>query len=178
MTEINVNETSKINHMNQKNLQKGSDVRFGQNVVITGDVVIGDQTSIWHNVVLRGDVAPVTIGARCNIQDNTVMHGQLNQWAVKIGDDVSIGHSCLLHGCELADQSFIGMGAIVMNGCYIGSRVLVAAGSLISQRSRFEEPNTLIMGRPGKVVRELKENEIDMILTTPGRYMEYAQKWL
>ena len=164
--------------MNEKNIKLGNDVRFGENVVTTGTVIIGDQTSVWHNVILRGDVEPITIGARCNIQDNTVIHGQLNQWAVKIGNDVSIGHSCILHGCELADQSFIGMGAIVMNGCYIGSHVLVAAGSLISPGSRFEDPNTLVMGRPGKVVRQLKENEMEMILTTPGRYISYAQNWL
>jgi len=155
-----------------------ANVRFGQNVVITGDVKIDDNTSIWHNVILRGDVAPITIGARTNIQDNTVLHGQLNQWDVKLGDDVSVGHSCILHGCELANESFIGMGAIIMNGAYIGPRVFVAAGSLVSQGSRFEEPNVLVMGRPGKVVRPLREREIQMIMETPKRYIQYALDWL
>ena len=164
--------------MDKANLEAGIDVRFGQNVVITGNVIIGDQTSIWHNVILRGDVAPIKIGTRCNIQDNTVLHGQLNKYAVTIGDGVSVGHSCIIHGCELADNSFVGMGSIVMNGAYIGSRVLVAAGSLISQGTRFEEPGTLVMGRPGKVVRALKENEIKMIYGTPDNYIQYAQQWL
>lgn len=160
------------------NLIKGVDVRFGQNVVTTGNVTIGDLTSIWHNVILRGDVEPITIGERCNIQDNTVLHGQLGRYDVKIGNGVSVGHSCIIHGCELADESFVGMGSIVMNGAYIGSRVLVAAGSLVSQNSRFEEPNTLVMGRPGKVVRELRDNEIEMILNTPNKYIQYAKQWL
>lgn len=164
--------------MDSQKLTLGKEVRFGQHVVTTGQVEIGDYTSIWHNVILRGDVEPITIGKRCNIQDNTVLHGQLGVYDVKIGDNVSVGHSCIIHGCELADDSFVGMGAIVMNGAYIGSRVLVAAGSLVPQNARFEEPNTLVMGRPGKVVRELRENEIKMILDTPGRYIQYAQQWL
>lgn len=156
----------------------GKDVRLGQNVVITETVSIGDLSSIWHNVVLRGDVSEIRIGSGCNIQDNTVLHGQLDQWDVTLGNDVSVGHSCILHGCELADESFVGMGSIIMNGCYIGSRVMVAAGSLVSQGSRFEEPGTLVMGRPGKAVRKLRENEIQMILDTPKRYLKYARKWL
>lgn len=153
-------------------------MRFGENAVITGNVFIGDYSSIWHNVILRGDVEPITIGSRCNIQDNTVLHGQLGRFAVVVGNNVSIGHSCIIHGCELADDSFVGMGSIVMNGAYIGSHVLVAAGSLIPQGARFEEKGTLVMGRPGKVVRELRDNELKMIADTPSRYIEYAKQWL
>lgn len=160
------------------NIKLGTNVRFGENVVLSGDVTINDESSIWHNVVLRGDVAPIIIGTRCNIQDGCVLHGQLNKWQVTIGNNVSIGHSCIIHGAELADDSFVGMGAIVMNGSYIGSRVLVAAGSLISQGSRFDEANTLVMGRPGKVVRKLRDNEIKMIFETPHNYITYAQQWL
>lgn len=164
--------------MKLQELKTGKDVHFGQNVVVTGTVTIGDLTSVWHNVILRGDVEPITIGQRCNIQDNTVLHGQLGRYAVVIGNGVSIGHSCIIHGCELADESFVGMGSIIMNGAYIGNRVLVAAGSLVSQNSRFDEPNTLVMGRPGKVVRKLRESEIQMILETPANYIKYAVQWL
>jgi len=164
--------------MERDNIKYGVDVYTGQNVVMTGTVIIGDQTSIWHNVVLRGDVEPIHIGSQCNIQDNTVIHGQLNKWAPTIGNRVSVGHCCLLHGCELADESFIGMGSILMNGSYIGHRVLVAAGSLIPEGARFDEPNTLVMGRPGKVVRELRESELSMILGTPAKYAKYAGEWL
>ncbi len=164
--------------MINENIKLGKDVRFGQNVVATGVVSIGDYTSIWHNVVLRGDVEPIIIGRRCNIQDSTVVHGQYEKWATTLGNNISVGHSCILHGCELADNSFIGMGTILLNGSYIGSNILVAAGSLVPQNTRFEEPGTLVMGRPAKVVRELKENEIEMILNTPGNYINYARKWL
>ncbi|MDH5561094.1 MAG: gamma carbonic anhydrase family protein [Deltaproteobacteria bacterium] len=162
----------------EKKIKLGREVRLGQNVVITERVMIGDYTSVWHNVVLRGDVSPIIIGENCNIQDNTVLHGQLDQWDVILGDRVSVGHSCILHGCELSDESFIGMGSIIMNGCYIGTRVMVAAGSLVPQGSRFTEPNKLVMGRPAKVVRDLKQNEIDMITDTPKRYLKYANQWL
>jgi carbonic anhydrase/acetyltransferase-like protein (isoleucine patch superfamily) len=162
----------------EREIELGKEVRIGQNAVLTGKIRIGDYTSIWHNVILRGDVAPIIIGSHCNIQDNTVLHGQLDQWHVQLGDRVSIGHSCILHGCELADDSFIGMGSIIMNGVFIGSKVLVAAGSLIPEGARFEEPGTLVLGRPGKMVRKLNEREIQMIENTPKRYMDYARKWL
>jgi len=153
-------------------------VRLGEYVVTTGDVTIGESSSIWHQVVIRGDVAPITIGAFTNIQDATVLHGQLGKHSVTLGDYVSVGHGCILHGCELADHCFVGMGAMVMNGAYIGSHVLVAAGSLVPQGARFDEPYTLVMGRPAKVVRKLNETEIQMILDTPKRYISYAEQWL
>ncbi|MDT8446432.1 MAG: gamma carbonic anhydrase family protein [bacterium] len=153
-------------------------VRMGQNVVTTGNLSIGENSSVWHNCTLRGDVEPITIGKNCNIQDNTVLHGQLGKHDVKLGDNVSVGHGCILHGCELADHSFVGMGAIVMNGAYIGSYVLVAAGSLVPEGKRFEDPYTLVMGRPAKAVRALNEREIAMIEGTPQRYLDYAQRWL
>lgn len=156
----------------------GKEVRMGQNVVLTGDVTIDEYTSIWHNVILRGDVSPITIGKMCNIQDNTVLHGQLDTWDVIIGDRVSIGHGCILHGCELANDSFVGMGSIIMNGSFIGPEVLVAAGSLIPEGSRFEEPQTLVLGRPGKTIRKLKPKELQMIQNTPQRYLKYASDWL
>jgi len=164
--------------MQKDQLNLDPDVLLGQNVVMTGTVIVGRQTSIWHNVVLRGDVEPIVIGERCNIQDCTLAHGQPHRWGTKLGNDVSIGHGCILHGCELADHAFVGMGSILLNGSYIGSYVLVAAGSLIPQEARFEEPYTLVMGRPGKIVRELREEEVAMINSTPARYITYAQKWL
>ena len=156
----------------------GEKVQLGLNTVITGKVTIGDQTSIWHNVILRGDVEPIIIGARCNIQDNSVLHGQLGKFAVVIGNDVSVGHSCIIHGCELADNCFVGMGSIIMNGACIGSRVLVAAGSLVPQGARFVEPETLVMGRPGKVIRKQRDSELKMIIETPVKYIQYAKQWL
>ena len=159
-------------------IELATTVLKGQNVVLTGEVSVGENSSLWHNVVIRGDVAPITIGSFCNIQDNTVLHGQLNKWKITLGNYVSVGHSCILHGCELADNSFIGMGSIIMNGAYIGSEVMVAAGSLIPQDVRFDRPGILVMGRPGRVIRELKPDEIRLIKETPLRYVKYAQQWL
>ncbi len=164
--------------MNTGKLILANSVRKGQNAVLTGNVTVGENTSIWHNVTIRGDVAPIIIGKSCNIQDNTVLHGQLNEWNVTLGDNVSVGHASVLHGCEIADNSFIGMSTIVMNGAYIGSNILVAAGSLIPPRARFEESGVLVMGRPGKVVRKLLEKELHMIKDTPVRYVNYARQWL
>jgi carbonic anhydrase/acetyltransferase-like protein (isoleucine patch superfamily) len=156
----------------------GPNVRFGQNAVVTGRVEIGQDTSIWHNVILRGDVEPIIIGKACNIQDGTIMHGQLGKYGVTLGDEVSIGHGCILHGCELASRCFIGMGAMVMNGAYIGENILVAAGSLVPEGKRFATPGMLIMGRPAKEVRPLNERELAMITDTPPRYIGYAEQWL
>ena len=156
----------------------GKNVRLGRNVVLTGSVDIGANTSIWHNVVVRGDVAPIAIGSQCNIQDGTVIHGQLDQWKVSVGSRVSVGHSCILHGCELESECFVGMGSIVMNGCHIGRNVMIAAGSLIPEGTRIVDENVLVMGRPGKIVRELNAREIGMIRDTPDRYVDYANRWL
>ena len=153
-------------------------VYLGQNTVLTGTVDIGEYSSIWHNVVLRGDVAPIKIGSFCNIQDGTVIHGQLDEWDTELGNYVSVGHSCILHGCKLDNHSFVGMGSIVMNGSFIGENVMIAAGSLIPEGSVFDEPNVLVMGRPGKVIRPLRDREIQMIRNTPERYVKYAQQWL
>lgn len=156
----------------------GKNVRLGQHTVLTGDLAIGDDVSIWHNAVVRADVAPIVIGNQTNIQDNTVIHGQLGKWSVTIGERVTVGHSCILHGCHLASDCFIGMGSIIMNGAYIGSNVLVAAGSLIPGGARFDEPNVLVMGRPGKIVRSLTEEEINLLKETPSNYIQYAENCL
>lgn len=164
--------------MKSNQIELAPEVRFGQNVVVTGEVSMGEYTSIWHNCVIRGDVAPIHIGSHCNIQDNTVIHGQLNAWSVNIGNRVSVGHSCLLHGCTLEDDSFVGMGSIIMNGAVIGSRVLVAAGSLVKEGAQFTEPNTLVVGRPAKVIRKFSDDHLKLILDTPKRYIQYAQEWI
>ena len=153
-------------------------VRKGQNLVVTGEVLLGDFVSLWHNVVVRGDVEPIRIGKETNIQDNTVIHGQLGLFDVTIGEKVSVGHNCIIHGCEIGSYSFIGMGSIIMNGVRLGERVFVAAGSLVPENYSFEEKNTLLMGRPAKPIRKLREKEVEIMLDTPRRYVEYAKKWL
>ena len=160
------------------NIQFGHPTWIGKNAVLTGKLSIGDYTSIWHNVVIRGDVTPIRIGKNCNIQDGSILHGQIHEYDVQIGNNVSIAHASIIHGSVLADNCFIGMGAMLMNGCRIGEHVFVAAGSLLSPGSIFEEPYTLVMGRPGKVVRKLKDEEIKTMQRTVNNYIDYAEQWL
>ncbi|HHV63689.1 MAG TPA: gamma carbonic anhydrase family protein [Peptococcaceae bacterium] len=154
----------------------GENVYIAEGAQLIGKVQVGDLSSIWFNCVLRGDLSSITIGKRTNIQDLTLIHVNSGQ-PVIIEDDVSVGHSCVLHGCKIGKGSLIGMGAIILNDSVIGENCLVAAGSLIPERKVFP-PNTLIMGSPAKVVRELTPEEIANIHQTSQRYMERAQEYL
>lgn len=139
---------------------------------IIGDVVIGSDSSIWFNSVLRGDVAPIHIGSRTNIQDNAVVHGTWNKAAATIGDGVTVGHSAILHGCTIGDNCLIGMGAIVMDLAKIGSNCIVGAGSLVTEGSEFPD-GTLILGRPAKAVRPLKPEELAFLPQSAANYIMY-----
>lgn len=157
---------------------KGKVPKLGENVFIAegaqiiGEVRIEEEGSVWYNSVLRGDLASITIGKRTNIQDMTVIHVNQGQ-PVVIEDEVSIGHSVILHGCTIKSGSLIGMGAIILNGAVIGEETLVAAGSLVSENKIFP-PRVLLMGSPAKVIRELTEKEVLSLRATAGRYIEKA----
>ena len=125
--------------------------------VVVGDVKIGPGCGIWYNAVVRGDDAPVTIGRDTNIQDNAVVHIGANN-PTFIGDRVTVGHTAIVHGCTIGDDTMIGMGAIVMNGAVIGRECLVAAGSLVTQGKVIPD-GSLVMGRPAKVMRQLTDEE-------------------
>ena len=154
----------------------GNQVYIAAGSKIVGDVTIGDYSSVWFNCVLRGDIDTITIGQRTNIQDSTVIHVNPGQPAI-IEDDVSIGHSCVLHGCLIRRGSLIGMGSIILNEAEIGENSLVGAGSLIPERKKFP-PNSLILGSPAKVVRELTPDEIASLSQTAHNYMNRAQEYL
>ncbi|MDP3898143.1 MAG: gamma carbonic anhydrase family protein, partial [Mesorhizobium sp.] len=121
--------------------------------VIIGNVHIGRDVSIWFGVVIRGDNEKITIGARSNIQEHTVMHTDPG-YALVIGEGCTIGHRAMLHGCRIADNSLVGMGAIILNGAVIGSNCLVGAGALVTEGKVFDD-NSLIVGQPAKVARTL-----------------------
>ncbi|MEY4617718.1 MAG: hypothetical protein RJB66_2678 [Pseudomonadota bacterium] len=140
---------------------------------IVGDVQIGEQSSIWFNAVLRGDVAPIKIGKRTNIQDNAVVHGTWNKAAATIGDGVTIGHTAILHGCTIGDNCLIGMGAIIMDHAKVGANSIVGAGSLITEGSEFPE-GSLILGRPAKAVRPLKKEELEFLPKSAANYITYT----
>jgi carbonic anhydrase/acetyltransferase-like protein (isoleucine patch superfamily) len=140
--------------------------------VIIGDVVIGEDASVWPCTVIRGDVHYIRIGARTNIQDGSVLHVMRDEWPLILGDDVTVGHSVTLHGCTIESCCLIGMGAILLNGVKIGSGSIVAAGTLIPEKTVIP-PGSLVMGSPGKVRRALTEVDQAGIRDYAKRYVEY-----
>lgn len=140
---------------------------------VIGDVSIGRQSSIWFNTVLRGDVGPITIGSETNIQDGTVVHGTFKRAFAVIGSRVTIGHSAILHGCRVDDLCLIGMGSILMDNSHIGTRNIVGAGSLVTENAKFLEEGWLIVGRPAKAVRRLKQEELAFLDQSANNYLEY-----
>lgn len=137
---------------------------------VIGEVTIGAESSIWMNVVVRGDVHHIRIGARTNVQDGSILHVTRDTHPLVIGDDVTIGHAAILHGCTLENHAFIGMGATVMDGAVVGEFALVAAGSLVTQGRRVP-PRTLVMGSPAKPVRKLTGEEIAGIRESASNYV-------
>ena len=143
---------------------------------VIGDVQIGEQSSLWFNVIVRGDVNYIRIGCRTNLQDGTVVHVTRKTHPTVIGNDVTIGHKVMLHGCTIHDGSLIGIGAIVLDGAVIGASSLVAAGSLISPRTHIP-PRSLVMGSPGRVKRSLTEEECRNIHSAAGNYIHYQENY-
>lgn len=146
-------------------------------VQLIGDIAIGEDCSIWYNAVLRGDLAPVRIGARSNIQDGCIGHVNTNK-PLLVGEEVSVGHGAIIHGCTIGRGTLIGMGAIVLNGANIGEYALVGAGSLVTENTTIP-PYTLSLGTPAKVVRELNEHDLERMRRTMESYIlkgrEYRQ---
>jgi carbonic anhydrase/acetyltransferase-like protein (isoleucine patch superfamily) len=140
--------------------------------VIIGDVVIGENSSVWPMTVIRGDVHHIRIGARTNIQDGSILHVMRGEWPLTVGDDVTVGHAVTLHGCTIESMCLIGMGAIILNGARIGTGSIVAAGTLVTERTVIP-PGSLVMGSPAKVKRALTPSERESIEDYSKRYVEY-----
>ncbi|WP_134701113.1 gamma carbonic anhydrase family protein [Ammoniphilus sp. YIM 78166] len=142
---------------------------------LIGDVSIGKDSSIWFNSVLRADNDTMRIGERVNIQDFTMCHVDTG-YPMVIEDEVSVGHHVILHGCTIRKGALIGMGAVILNGAEIGEYALVAAGSLVPEGKKIP-PRTLVMGSPAKVVRELTEKDMQMLMGTTRHYAEKGSKY-
>ncbi len=142
---------------------------------IIGEVTVGENSSIWYNVTIRGDIAPVIIGKNSNVQDNSVIHVGHNVPAV-IGNNVTIGHNVIVHACTIRDNSLIGMGAIILDYAEIGEESIVGAGSLVTKRKKFP-PRSLIMGSPARMIRELTEEEIQGIRDNVKSYVDIALEY-
>jgi carbonic anhydrase/acetyltransferase-like protein (isoleucine patch superfamily) len=140
--------------------------------VLIGDVVIGEDSSVWPCSVIRGDVNHIRIGARTNIQDGSVLHVMRDEYPLLLGDDVTVGHAVTLHGCKIESRCLIGMGSIILNGVTIGAGSIVAAGTLILERTEIP-PGSLVVGHPGKVKRILTPIDQAAIDAYAQRYVEY-----
>jgi gamma-carbonic anhydrase len=143
---------------------------------VIGDVHIGAQSSIWMNVVIRGDVHYIRIGDRTNIQDGTIVHVMRGTHPTRIGDEVTVGHGAVLHGCTIEDRVLVGMGAILLNGATIRSDSIIAAGALIPERMEIP-PRSLVMGSPGKVRRALSDEDVLGIRDYADRYVGYKKDY-
>jgi carbonic anhydrase/acetyltransferase-like protein (isoleucine patch superfamily) len=139
---------------------------------VIGDVVIGDESSVWMNVVVRGDVNTIRIGRRTNLQDGTVVHVMRGTHPTTIGDEVTIGHGAIIHGCTIHDRVLVGMGAILLNGVEVGSDSIVAAGALLAEGTAVP-PRSLVMGSPARVRRALTEAEVASIRSYADNYVRY-----
>jgi carbonic anhydrase/acetyltransferase-like protein (isoleucine patch superfamily) len=144
---------------------------------VIGDVEIGQESSVWMNVVIRGDVNTIRVGDRTNIQDGTVIHVMRGTHPTRIGDDVTVGHAAILHGCTIHDRVLIGMGAMLLNGAEIAEDSIVAAGSLVPEGKKFPG-RSLLMGRPAAVKRELTDTEVASIRDYAERYVGYRKDYI
>ena len=144
---------------------------------VIGDVEIGESSSVWMTVVIRGDVHHIRIGRRSNVQDGTIVHVMKDTHATTIGDDVTVGHAAVVHGCTIEDRCLIGMGAILLNGARIGSGSIVAAGTLVVEGMQVP-PRSLVMGSPGRVKRDLTDAEVDEIQMYADRYVAYRLDYM
>jgi carbonic anhydrase/acetyltransferase-like protein (isoleucine patch superfamily) len=144
---------------------------------VIGDVEVGEESSIWMNCVVRGDVNIIRVGRRSNLQDGTIVHVMRGTHPTRLGDEVTVGHGVILHGCTVEDRCLIGMGAILLNGVVVGHDSIVAAGSLVPEETKIPS-RSLVMGAPAKVRRELTEKEVASIRDYAERYVGYRLEYM
>ncbi len=144
---------------------------------VVGDVEIGEESSVWMCVVIRGDVNRIRVGRRSNVQDGTIVHVMKDTHPTLIGDDVTIGHGAVVHGCTVEDRCLIGMGAILLNGVTVGSGSIIAAGTLLPEGTQVP-PRSLVMGSPGKVRRPVSDADLDEIQMYADRYVAYRLDYM
>jgi carbonic anhydrase/acetyltransferase-like protein (isoleucine patch superfamily) len=148
-----------------------------QSAQVIGDVEIGAESSVWMNVVIRGDVNRIRIGARTNIQDLTMIHVMRDTHPTIIGNEVTIGHSAVVHGTTIEDRVLVGMAAVLLNGVHVESDCVIAAGTLLTEGTRIPA-RSLVMGRPGKVKRQLTDEEVAEIRWYADNYVNYRLDYL
>ncbi|GBC88332.1 Galactoside O-acetyltransferase [bacterium HR13] len=152
-------------------------VYLSENVVIVGDVHIGEDSSVWFGTVIRGDVNYIRIGKRTNIQDNCVVHVTHDTYPTIVGDGVTVGHRVVLHGCTLGNYVLVGMGAVVMDGVEVEDYVLIGAGALLTPGRRIPS-GVLVAGVPAKIIRDLKPEEVELIKRSAENYVAYKNSYM
>ena len=166
-----------IKNFLHKRPEIGENVFISETSVVIGDVTLGDNVNVWYGTVIRGDMHYIKIGESTNIQDNSVIHVTTAVSPTEIGQNVTIGHGAIIHGCRILDQCLIGMGAIIMDDAEIGSGSLVGAGTLIPPNMKIP-PKSLVVGTPGKIVRPVTDIEYKMILERPKEYIDLAKIYM
>jgi carbonic anhydrase/acetyltransferase-like protein (isoleucine patch superfamily) len=151
-------------------------VFLASSCVVVGDVELGEGASIWFGAVVRGDVNFIRIGARTNVQDQAVLHVTGGAWPTVIGEDVTVGHRAVLHGCTVKDRCLIGIGAIVLDGALVGEDSMVGAGALVPP-GMVIPPRTLVLGAPARVKRTLGEDDLAGLRASAAHYLEYAARY-
>ena len=142
---------------------------------VMGNVVLGEDSSVWFGTVIRGDTETITVGRGSNIQDASVLHADIGK-PLTIGDNVTVGHQVMLHGCTIGDESLIGIGAIVLNGAKIGRHCLVGAGALVTEGKEFPD-GSMILGSPAKAVRQLTPEQIEGLRLSAQHYVDNARRF-
>jgi carbonic anhydrase/acetyltransferase-like protein (isoleucine patch superfamily) len=147
-----------------------------QAATVIGDVTLGERASVWPGAVVRGDVNKIEIGADTNIQDGSVLHGELDRYPVILGSRVTVGHMVCLHGCVIEDDVLVGIGAIVLNGAKVGRGSVIAAGALVPEGMEIP-PDSMVMGVPAKVRRQVTDEEKARFAENAQRYIRYRQDY-
>ncbi|GGW29530.1 gamma carbonic anhydrase family protein [Arenibacter certesii] len=168
-----------IKAVNGKSPQIGEDCYIAENATIVGDVTMGKQCSVWFNAVIRGDVHYIKLGNKVNVQDGAVIHGTYLKSPTTIGDNVSIGHNAIVHGCTIHDNVLIGMGSIVMDDCVVESNSIIAAGAVVTKGTRVPS-GTVFAGMPAKKIKdisiELSEGEVNRIADSYVKYSNWFKE--
>ena len=150
----------------------GKDVYIARGAVVVGDVTLGDNSSVWYNAVLRGDINRIVVGHHTNIQDNAVLH-LADEFPCLLGNYVTVGHSAIVHACAIGDESLIGMGAVILDGAEVGAQCLIGAKALVTQHAKIPE-GSLVLGAPAKIIRALSAKERADLKHWATKYVDNA----
>jgi carbonic anhydrase/acetyltransferase-like protein (isoleucine patch superfamily) len=156
-------------------MQAIQDYYVARNAVVTGDVVLSAGANVWFGTVIRGDLARITLGPRVNLQDHCVVHTDRGEPQV-IEEGVVVGHRAVLHGRVVGRDTLVGIGAVLLSGCEVGAECLIAAGTLVTERRRIP-PRSVVMGVPGRVVREVSDEDLRRTRSIAAHYLELAQRY-